>query len=138
MAQPLRVLHDRDPREDIREDVGAVTDTIDPLGAGVLIVMYERGKGKGEAKTAGGIILANKTLDEDKYQGKAGLVMKLGPIAFTDDASHQWGDRVPRVGDWVMVNVGDSFAFDLPGDRRARIVEDVNVKAILRHPDMVW
>jgi len=138
MAQPLRVLHDRDPREDIREDVGAVTDTIDPLGAGVLIVMYERGKGKGEAKTAGGIILANKTLDEDKYQGKAGLVMKLGPIAFTDDASHQWGDRVPRVGDWVMVNVGDSFAFDLPGDRRACIVEDVNVKAILRHPDMVW
>src|SRR6185312_5199214 len=138
MAQPLRVLHDRDPREDIREDVGAVTDTIDPLGAGVLIVMYERGKGKGEAKTAGGIILANKTLDEDKYQGKAGLVMKLGPIAFTDDASHQWGDRVPQVGDWVMVNVGDSFAFDLPGDRRARIVEDVNVKAILRHQDMVW
>lgn len=137
MPVPLQVIHDRDPRDAVWQDVGDHIKGIEPLAAGVLLIMYERGAG-GEVRTKSGIILSAKTTNEDKYQGKAGLVVKLGPIAFTDDVGHQWGDMKPKVGDWVIVNVGDSFSFDLPNDRRARIVEDVNVKAIINQPDAVW
>ena len=133
MAQPLRVIHDRDPREVISEQVGDILNEIAPLGAGVLLVMYKRPN-----KTASGIFLSDKTVDEDKYQGKVGLVAKLGPLAFEEDENHHWGGRVPAIGDWVMVNVGDAWGFDLPNDRRARIIDDVNVKAILQQPDVVW
>lgn len=137
MPVPLQVIHDRDPREAVWQDVGEHIKGIEPLCAGVLLIMYERGMG-GEARTKSGIFLPDQTTSEDKYQGKAGLVVKLGPIAFTDDASHQWGDMIPQVGDWVIVNVGDSFPFDLPNKRRARIVDDVSVKAIIQQPDAVW
>lgn len=141
MPQPLRVVETEDPRRLIEESVGWAVETIEPLGAEILLVMYERGKQRGEVKTTGGIIVPEmKTgaLAEDKYQGKAGLLMRMGPLAFTEDGSHRWGGRTPRPGDWVLVNINDTFAFDLPGDRRARIVEDVNVRAILQRPDVVW
>lgn len=143
MPLPLRVVHTTDPKQDIIDDVGSFINGIEPLGAGVLLVMYERGKQKGDVRTAGGIIVPETqtgTLREDKFQGKVGLVMALGPLAFQEDATHQWGGNTPKVGDWVMINVGDTYSFDLPNDRRARIAEDVNVKAKVQSAqfDGVW
>lgn len=145
MPLPLRVVHKTDPRQDIIDDVGDIAKHFQPLGAGVLIVMYERGKQKGGemAQTSGGIFIpetATGVIKEDKYQGKVGLVMALGPIAFTEDERHQWGAVTPKIGDWVMVSVGDTYSFDLPGDRRARLVEDVNIKFIVSPEafDSVW
>jgi co-chaperonin GroES (HSP10) len=145
MPAPLRVIHKTDPKEDILHDVGHLVPHFQPIAAGVFIVMYERGnqKGGGEVTTQGGIIVpstATGALAEDKYQGKVGLVMALGPIAFEEDASHKWGNAVPQVGDWVMISVGDTYSFDLPGPRRARLVEDVNVKFIVSPEafDSVW
>lgn len=145
MPAPLRVIQSSDPAQDIMDDVGEFIPHFRPVGAGVLLVMYERGnqKGGGEVKTKGGIIVPNTAtgaLAEDKYQGKVGLVVALGPIAFTEDASHRWGDAVPQVGDWVLISIGDSYSFDLPGPRRARMVDDVNVKLIVSREafDAVW
>lgn len=145
MPAPLRVVHKTDPKQDILDDIGDVAKAFQPVGAGVLIVMYERGKQKdGEmARTAGGLFIpetAGGVLKEDKYQGKVGLVMSLGPIAFKEDSNHHWGNSIPKIGDWIMISVGDTYSFDLPGDRRARIVEDVNVKCIVSPAafDLVW
>lgn len=145
MPAPLRLHHKTDPKQDIIDDVGDLVRHFQPLGAGVFIVMYERGnqKGTAEVTTQGGIIVpatATGALAEDKYQGKVGLVMALGPIAFKEDDNHQWGGVTPQVGDWVMISVGDTYSFDLPGPRRARFVEDVNVKFVVSPAafDAVW
>ncbi len=145
MPHPLRVVHNTDPAQDIRDDVQGFIASIQPLGAQVLLVMYERGKqkGGGDTMTAGGIIVpitAQGIMAEDHWQGKVGLVMAMGPIAFKDDTSHQFGGVTPKVGDWVMINIGDTYSFDLPGERRARMTDDVNVKAIVspNHFDVVW
>jgi hypothetical protein len=158
MGAPVRVVHDTDPAEEIVRDVGYLCDDITVMGADVLIVMYERLKGGGgrEVKTAGNIILpntANTTAHEDRFQGKVGLVMKTGPIAFQEDDNHKFGDIIPKVGDWVLVNVSETYSFDLPvydssrtipgspaGERRARIVADVYVKAIVSPKmfDAIW
>lgn len=143
MPQPVRVIHETDPKQDIMEDVGPFIGAFTPLSDRILIVMYERGKrrdGNAEVRSRGGIIVPQKSLDEDKFQGRVGLVMRMGALAFADDNTHHWGDPVPRIGDWVMVRVGDTSPFDLPNDRRARYVHDADVEAIISQDgyDLIW
>lgn len=141
MPAPLKVVHDTDPKQDIWDEVGRYIEQIEPLGDRVLLVMYERTKQKGDVRTAGGIIVPetkNGSAVEDKWQGKVGMVVKMGPLAFTEDETHKWGGVVPKVGDWVMISVGNSYSFDLPGDRRAREVRDVYVENIVRSMDIVY
>jgi co-chaperonin GroES (HSP10) len=94
-------------------------------------VVYER-----PDRTKGGVLLADRTREEDLYQGKVGLVVKLGNLAFVEDESHVWGERKPKEGDWVCYRVGDTFPF-IVGKRTCRFVQDVNVRAILHRPDIV-
>lgn len=144
MPQPLRVVHDTDPKQDILDDVGDLLNGWHIPPTAVLLVMYERGKqkGGGDVRLASGIIIPkgapHGSLDEDKWQGKVGLVLKVGSVAFTDDEQHKWHDFKPVVGDWVVIGVGDTFSFDLPGDRRARLVDESNVRLIVPGPDLVW
>jgi co-chaperonin GroES (HSP10) len=155
MGAPVRVLHHTDPAEKIWEDLGWVIDGLTPTGADVLLVMYER-VGQGESKTAGGIIIPDTkggAATEDKYQGKVGLVVKMGPLAFQEDETHKWGNVIPKVGDWVLINVNEAFSFDVPvyrksaqrvgspeGQRRMRLVQDVYARIIASPQvfDAIW
>ena len=130
MAQAMLMAHEADPRAEIMDQVNQHLEDIEVMGASVLMAVYTR-----PDRTKSGIFLTDKTKDEDRYQGKVGLVLKVGPIAFQDDDTHRFGDFVPTVGDWVLINIGETFPFEM-GERRCRIVEDVNVKAILRRPDI--
>lgn len=156
MGAPIRVVHETDPKDDIRRDVGHLCEGMTVMGADVLIVMYERVSGEAEKKTAGGLLVpitARTTAHEDKFQGKVGLVMKMGPLAFEDDDNHRWGGVRPQVGDWVLINVSETYSFDLPvytahaartgspdGERRCRLVQDVYVKLIVSEEmfDAIW
>ncbi len=130
----ILMVHDVDPRKALQDAMGRFADEMTVLGAQLLVAVYKR-----PDRTAGGVILAESTRKEDEYQGKVGLVLKIGPLAFQEDATHQFGDVIPKVGDWVMFNVGDTFGLHLGDsrDNKARIIEDVNVKAILKRPDIV-
>lgn len=132
MAVALEMVHDIDPKQEIMDDVAPFLNDIEPLAAQVLIGIYVRPK-----KTSGGIYIPDNTQGEDIYQGKVGLVLKLGPLAFSEDESHKWGGRTPQVGDWVLFRVGDTFPFSL-GKRHCRAVEDVNFKFILHKPDIAY
>ena len=150
MPAPVRIVHDTDPRYDITADVTRTLKGVQVPPYSVLLAMYERDPKKGgrEAKTAGGIIIpqAQKTgtLREDTYQGKVGLVIKLGKLAFTDDDTHKWDGFRPAVGDWVAISVGDTYSFDIPAgngeSRRCRLVEDGSVKMIVPDDafDAIW
>jgi co-chaperonin GroES (HSP10) len=127
----MLMVHDADPRQEIWNEVETYLDKIDPLGAELLVAVYKRPE-----RTKGGLILSDVSRREDEFQGKVGLVLKMGPVAFTEDGTHRWGDQAPAVGDWVLFKVGDTFSLEL-GERRCRFVEDVNVRAILMQPDVV-
>lgn len=123
---------DRDPKQEILDAVAPYLDEIEPLGAQMLVAVYVR-----PAKTASGLYLPDKTRQEDVYQGKVGLILKVGPLAFVDDDRHVFGPQVPQVGDWVMFRIGDTFQFVL-GDVQCRFVEDVSVKGrVVSNPDVV-
>lgn len=132
MAHAIAMIHVRDPGDEIREEVAATLADVTVLGARLLVAVYVRPE-----KTLGGIIITGITTGEDRYQGKVGLVLQCGPIAFQDDATHRFGGKVPKVGDWVVFAVGDTFALEM-GKRRVRMVEDVDVHMIISRPDAIW
>ena len=132
MARALKMVHQVDPKEDLLDRSADFVKGIQVLGARVLIATYLRPE-----KTAGGIIMTDKSREEDRWQGKVGLVVALGPLAFKDDETHAWGELRPAVGDWVLVNIGDTRRLDV-GENPCRFVEDVHVQAILDNPDAVW
>ena len=96
-------------------------------------------------KTAGGIILADASLQEDRFQGKVGLVLAMGPLAFSDDNEFQ-GVKA-NIGDWVVYDPADTYELFII-DRNSiktsgsstscRMMEDVNVKAIIDDPLRIW
>jgi co-chaperonin GroES (HSP10) len=131
MATAIQMVHARDPREELWLDVEPYLADITVLGARVLVAVYVRPE-----QTKSGILLPAQTRHEDVYQGKVGLVLKCGPLAFQDDATHRFGNQVPTVGDWVVFSVGDTFGMEL-GKRRCRTVEDVDVHLIINRPDIL-
>lgn len=132
MAVAIAMRHDEDPASVIRKAVGLRTNQMKVLGARVLVGVYKRPK-----VTKGGILLTDTTKDEEKYQGKCALVLALGPIAFQDDDHHRFGNVKPKVGDWVVYNIGDTSALEI-GDTRCRFVEDVDIQMIVDAPDVLW
>lgn len=134
MTKALVMMHDTDPREDLLAKVGGLVDHVVPLGSNVMVAIYER-----PAKTKFGILLPENVgaRKEDEHQGKVGLVLRLGPIAFKEDERHSFGALLPKHGDWIVYSVSETFSFML-GDIKIRMVEDVAVKAIVDQPDIVY
>ena len=146
MPVPIRVIHQTDPKQLIWDECGTMLQGMQPLADRVLVVVYERTRQGGkETKTEGGIYIPesfHKTnaAEQDYYQGRVGLLIAKGELAFEEDATHKWGKRKPEVGDWIMFDTVNTSPFDVPdgknGSRRARFVQDVYVEAIV--PDEVF
>lgn len=88
-------------------------------------------------RTAGGIIRPDRTRDEDKWQGKVGLVLKKGPLAFQDDRTNSFAGQDVSAGDWIVYRVSDGFPIDINGVH-CRIMEDTHVKAAVPAPELVY
>ena len=93
--------------------------------------------------TAGGIIITNKTRDEDKWQGKVGLVLKKGPSAFVDESNQWFRDVKVEVGDWVVSRPSDGWSLTYnnreTGDEvLCRLIDDTFIRSTIPHPDSVF
>lgn len=100
----------------------------------VLVALWE-----GDEKI-GSLYIPDKTKDENIYQGKSGLIVAMGHLAFTRDETHVWGDRVPQVGDWVAFRISDGFPIVLGGreGQHCRLLNEMKVRMILDAPDSVY
>lgn len=128
------MAHTTDPKKDIRDAIGLALDDVTLSGYQVLIGIYTRPE-----KTMGGIYLTDNTRKEDEYQGKVGLVLKMGPHAFkkvhADDKTN-FGGVIPNIDDWVFYRVLDGFDITLNGFR-CRILEDNRIRGIVARPDVL-
>jgi len=103
-----------------------------------------------EKKTPGGIVLTDKTVKEDVYQGKVGLVVKISEHCRFERQNPETGATfgIPvSLYDWVIVRPSTTWALDLSGDPRAlhredfvtcRLAYDDEVRMIVDNPDVVW
>lgn len=130
---PMIMNHDQDPKQELIENVGDISD-IEMFNTQVLVAIYVRPQ-----KTKSGIILTDKTIDEDRYQGKVGLIIKKGPDAFIDNEGKWFANASFSVGDWVVFRPSDGWAVSVNG-QPCRILDDVSVKMRIKSqsPDKIW
>ncbi len=88
-------------------------------------------------KTAGGIIRPDANKAEDEWQGKVGLVMKLGPKAYISDEDTDFGGEKVDVGEWAVYRIGDTWSLNING-YPCRMIKDSSIKMTVKDPNMVF
>lgn len=127
----MKMEHLEDPADTIRNKIGSL-DAFTIFGNFVLLGIYER-----PVKTQSGLYLSDQTRNEDKHQGKAGLVLKKGPTAFVSDANYDFKEQDVAIGDWVSIWVSDGRAILING-QLVRMVEDQHIRLKIPAPDIVF
>jgi co-chaperonin GroES (HSP10) len=125
------MLHETDPKSVLLKDVGDVSH-IEVFNMQVLVAVYIRPE-----KTKSGIILSDKTRDEDRYQSKVGLVIKKGPSAFVDESDKWFSGINVKEGDWIVFRPSDGWNITINGTL-CRMLDDMSIRARISHPDQVW
>lgn len=90
------------------------------------------------------IHLPDRSHEEDRFQGKAALVIKLGPTAFKYDGSYPYEGPKIEPGDWVFLRPSDGMemfkasAEDRNTGTSCRIIEDRFVLGRVKDPAAIW
>ena len=87
---------------------------------------------------------SDRRLDEERFQGKCGLVLKVGPLAFKDDGASKFGGIELKRGDWVWLRPSDGFETFIRDRRKSneglscRLIEDVFVRGRVSDPSLIY
>lgn len=136
---PLMTMqHDEDPAEKLINEIGDLSEFIVPFNK-ILVGLYVRPnkmKIKGTDKV---FHLSDETVKEDLYQGKAGLILKKGPMAFVDDDRVKFNDLRPDVGDWIAFRPSAGLKIDIRSkDGHCILLRDTEVELVIPAPDVVF
>lgn len=102
-----------------------------PTGADILIATYF------PPEKVGGIYLPDRTRGENEYQGRVGLVLKVGPMVNSEKIDEIFGGKLPMVGDWVVFRGSDTYTFKL-NKVPCRAIEATYIRAIISNPDLIF
>lgn len=133
---PMKMVHKEDPKQQIWNALGDLTG-LEVMHNDVLIAIYIRPSEKKIEGTDKVIHLADQTIKEDEYQGKAGMVVKKGPLAFVSDDNFDFKGQDVQPGDWVSVWVSDGRKLKVNGVL-CRMVEDRHIRMKIPAPDLVF
>ena len=129
---PFMIMdHATDPKQKLLDDIGDIS-AFEIFNNQILVAVYIRPN-----KTKSGIYLSDQSREEDKVQGKVGLVVKKGPAAFVDDTSEWFKDISVEVNDWVVFRPSDGWSITV-NNVLCRIIDDTAVRGKVDAPDRVW
>ena len=93
----------------------------------------------------GSVYVPDRSLAEWQFQGKVGLVLKCGPMAFVDDTTTRFGGASVEPGDWVLYRPSDAIEMyikDYAGlvndGLPCRLIEDTLIKGRVTNPALVY
>lgn len=144
MPAPAAKQKELDSKEEILAKLGDLS-AAEVAQNEVLLAMYMRPE-----KTAGGIVLPHQNLKEDRYQGKVGLVVKMGAacrFVRTDAVTGVTYGIPVELHDWVVVRTSDTWSLEINADASVsdpraftlcRLVFDDQIRMKIPHPGMVW
>jgi co-chaperonin GroES (HSP10) len=127
----MQMDHETDPAQSLMTDLGDISD-VEVFNNQILVAVYIRPQ-----KTRSGIILTDKTTEEDRYQSKVGLVIKKGTQAFLDKSGEWFKGVSIEEGDWIVFRPADGWSI-VVNNVLCRMIDDVNIKGRISHPDQVW
>ena len=125
------MAHEADPKKELLKQVGNLNG-IEIFNNQVLVAVYVRPE-----KTAGGIVLPDKHRDEDRNQGKIGLLIKKGPLAFVEEQKQWFAGAEIGLHDWILFRPSDGWAVTINGVR-CRVLDDTYVRGKVAQPDQIW
>jgi len=123
--------HEIDPAKVILDEIGD-TSKVEVFNNQLLVAVYIRPE-----KTKSGLLLPGQTRDEDKFQSKVGLVLKKGPSAFQDTSGEWFQDIDIDINEWIIMRSSDGWSITVNGVL-CRMIDDMNVRGRVDHPDRVW
>ena len=86
----------------------------------------------------------DNAISEDRFQGKTGLVLKVGPTAFHDDSVAKFGGISIAPGDWVVYRPSDGHELFIRDRRKSneglscRLIEDVFIRGRVSDPSLIY
>ena len=123
--------HAVDPRKAILDEIGDLS-SVEIFNNQILVATYKRPQ-----KTKSGVILPDSNRAEDRFQSKVGLLLKVGPNAFEDNAEGWFKDETFELGDWLVHRPSDGWSINVHGVD-CRILIDTQIKGRVKDPDQVW
>jgi co-chaperonin GroES (HSP10) len=136
-AKLREIAAGEDPKEALLDALGDISG-VEIFHDQVMVATYIEPE-----KTPGGVFLPDRTLAENRFQGKLGLVLKKGPLAFKDDPVNGvfFGDVDIEIGQWVFFRPADGmelFSVDRTGGVPCRIFRDRDIKGRVSDPTVLW
>lgn len=128
---PMVMTHEVDPKEKLLNEIGDLS-SVEIFNNQVLVAVYIRPQ-----KTKSGIYLSDKTVDEDRFQSKVGLIVKKGDTAFKDPDEVWFKGLEFGLNEWVVFRPSDGWSITVNGVL-CRIIDDINVRGRIDNPDRVW
>jgi hypothetical protein len=61
----------------------------------------------------------------------------MGPEAFKDDSGTWFNNVLFSINDWVVFRPSDGWSITV-NKVICRIIDDVNIRGRIQHPDQVW
>lgn len=113
------------------------------FGSDLLVATHVRSKVISSIKQVGGAVVqlvgTDKHSQEDLFQGKAALVLAMGPTAFRyDKFNSKWEGPQAKVGDWVMFRFAEAgFDMDICGCY-CRFIDSSLVRGVVEDPALVY
>jgi co-chaperonin GroES (HSP10) len=123
--------HDGDPKQKLIEALGDLSQ-IELFNNKILVAVYVRPE-----KTKSGLYLSDKYRDEDRFQGKVGLLVATGPDAFQDDGGAWFRETSFNMHDWLVFRPSDGWSITVNGVL-CRVLSDTNVQMRIPTPDAAW
>ena len=129
----MEMQHFVDPVEEITERIGDLSEVVVPFNK-ILIGIYLR-----PGKTKSGLHLPDQYRAEDVYQGKSGLILKRGPMAFVDDERVKFNGLDPQVGEWVVFRPSNGLKLDIRHQEgHCILLTDTQIELVIPTPDLVF
>lgn len=126
-----QISQSTDKRKAIIDAVGDLND-VEVLTDLVLVGTYIR-----DEKTAKGLYLPTEHLKEDEFQGKVGLVLKKGPLAYGDWEQGQDIGQNAKLHSWVVFAIKDTWPLQINGVA-CRVVPYDKLRMRVPNPAMVF
>jgi len=127
----LIMAHDGDPKQKLLDEIGDLSQ-VELFNNQILVAVYVR-----PTKTKSGLYLTDKYAEEDKFQGKVGLLVGMGPAAFQDDSGQWFNNASFNLHDWLVYRPSDGWSITINGVL-CRMLSDTQVKMRIPTPDTAW
>lgn len=129
---------EKGPREAIREALGDMSwyEVFHNL---LLIATYIRPE-----ITPGGVLLPDRTLAEDRFQGVAGMVLRIGPAAFKDEGHIKFYGVTVKEGDWIVYKPSEAMEQHVRKQGTGndgvsvRLIQDIHIKGRVPDPALIY